>query len=135
MRKKKSAHDREHELQIKRLEFETQKLRYDAEAEVRARSKSEFDVTKNIRLVPKFQKKDVDKYFAHFEKIAENLKWPRGLYYCKVHLLTRGLLSLVLQSAFIDTAMEVYSALSPRPSTDYDTIKENVFKAYKLVSD
>ena len=47
-------------------------MRYDAEAEVRARSKSEFDVTKNIRLVPKFQEKDVDKYFAHFEKIAQN---------------------------------------------------------------
>ena len=35
------------------------------------------DVTKHIRLVPPFQEKEVDKYFLHFEKVAENLKWPR----------------------------------------------------------
>ena len=33
--------------------------------------------TKNIRLVPSFQEKEVDKYFLHFEKVAENLKWPK----------------------------------------------------------
>ena len=36
-----------------------------------------FDVTKHIRLVPPSQEKEVDKYFLHFEKVAENLKWPR----------------------------------------------------------
>ena len=35
-----------------------------------------FDVTQHIRLVPPFQEKEVDKYFLHFEKVAENLKWP-----------------------------------------------------------
>ena len=36
-----------------------------------------FGVTKHIRLVPPFQEKEVDKYFLHFEKVAENLKWPK----------------------------------------------------------
>ena len=36
-----------------------------------------FDVTKHIRLVPPFQEKEVDKYFLDFEKVAENLKWPK----------------------------------------------------------
>ena len=36
-----------------------------------------FDVTKYIRLVPPFQEKEVDKYFLHFEKIAENLKMAK----------------------------------------------------------
>ena len=36
-----------------------------------------FDVTKHIRLVPPFQEKEVDKYILHFEKVAENLKWPK----------------------------------------------------------
>ena len=36
-----------------------------------------FDVTKHIRLVRPFQEKEVDKYFLHFEKVAENLKWPK----------------------------------------------------------
>ena len=38
-----------------------------------------FDVTKHIRLVPPFQEKEVDKYYLHFEKVAENLKWPKAL--------------------------------------------------------
>ena len=36
-----------------------------------------FDVTKHIRLVPPFQEKEVYKYFLHFEKVAENLNWPK----------------------------------------------------------
>ena len=40
-------------------------------------SSSTFDITKHIRLVPPFQKVEVDKYFLHFEKVAENLKWPK----------------------------------------------------------
>ena len=35
-----------------------------------------FEVTKYIRLVPPFHEKEVGKYFLHFEKVAENLKWP-----------------------------------------------------------
>ena len=38
---------------------------------------TQFDVTKHICLVPPFQEKEVDKYFLHFEKVAENLKWPK----------------------------------------------------------
>ena len=30
-----------------------------------------------IRLVPPFQEKEVDKYFLHFEKVTENLNWPK----------------------------------------------------------
>jgi hypothetical protein len=39
--------------------------------------RSELDVARNIRLVPKFQEKAVDKDFRQFEKVAENLKWPK----------------------------------------------------------
>ena len=40
-------------------------------------SSAHFDVTKHIKLVPPFQEKKVDKYFLHFKKVAENLKWPK----------------------------------------------------------
>ena len=30
----------------------------------------DFNVTKQVRLVPPFQEKEVDKYFSHFEKVA-----------------------------------------------------------------
>ena len=36
-----------------------------------------FDPARNIRLVPKFNERSVDKYFPQFEKVAENLKWPK----------------------------------------------------------
>ena len=38
---------------------------------------SAFDPARNIRLVPPFQEKEVDKYFAHFEKVADSLSWPK----------------------------------------------------------
>ena len=119
--REKNAQDREVELQIKQLEFETQKMKHELELEARAKSKTEFDVSKSIRLVPKFQEKDVDKYFIHFEKIAENLKWPKEFW------------PLLLQSSFLGKAREVYSALSLAQSTDYDVIKKSVLKAYELV--
>ena len=34
---------------------------------------SAFDPARNIRLVPPFQEKEVDEYFAHFEKVADSL--------------------------------------------------------------
>ena len=57
-KKEKNAQDLE--LRIKQLECETQKIKHDFELEFRARSKTKFDVSKSIRLVPKFQEKDVD---------------------------------------------------------------------------
>ena len=55
-----------------------------------------FDVTKHIRLVPPFQEKEVDKYFLHFEKVAENLNWPKEHW------------TLLLQSVLIGKAHEIY---------------------------
>ena len=35
-----------------------------------------FDLSKHIRLVPPFQDKEIDKYIAHFERVAHRLQWP-----------------------------------------------------------
>ena len=59
-----------------------------------------FDVTKNIRLVPPFQEKEVDTYFLHFDKVSENLKWPKEHW------------ALLLQSVVIGKAREIYTQLS-----------------------
>ena len=37
---------------------------------------TKFDLGKNVRLVPPFNESEVDKYFQHFERVAQNLKWP-----------------------------------------------------------
>ena len=80
-----------------------------------------FDVTKHIRLVPPFQEKEVDKYFLHFEKVAENLKWPKEHW------------TLLLQSVVIGKAREIYTQLTLEQSSDYDKVKELILKAYELV--
>ena len=55
-----------------------------------------FDVTKHIRLVPAFQEKKLKKYFLHFDKVAENLKWPKEHW------------TLLLQSVVIGKARKIY---------------------------
>ena len=61
-------------------QFELEKLRLLEKKEV-SPVRSEFDAAKNIRLVPKFQEKAVDKYFPQFEKVAANLKWPKQYWF------------------------------------------------------
>ncbi|VDH93391.1 protocadherin Fat 4 [Mytilus galloprovincialis] len=106
-----------------RLEMEKLKLEMvKEESNTKVQSKSEyFDAAKNIRLVPKFCEKTVDKYFPQFEKIAHNLKWPRPYW------------TTMLQSVFEGKAAEIYSALPSEKSSDYDTVKQEVLKAYELV--
>ena len=80
-----------------------------------------FDVNKHTRLVPPFQEKEVDKYFLHFEKVAENLKWPKEHW------------TLLLQSVVIGEAREIDTQLSLEQSSDYDKVKELILKAYGLI--
>ena len=80
-----------------------------------------FDVTKHIRLVPPFQEKEVDKYFLHFEKVGENLNWPKEHW------------TLLLQSVLIGRAREIYIQLGVEQSHHYETVKELILKGYELV--
>lgn len=60
----------DHELELEKLELE-EKLGL---SHAGTSSTSNFDITEHIRLVPPFQEVEVDKYFLHFWKLAENLK-------------------------------------------------------------
>ena len=115
--------EKDERMHREKLDFELQKLKLEKGQEnpVPSHVKSEFDAAKNIRLVPKFQEKSVDKYFPQFEKIAANLKWPREFW------------PTLLQSVLIGKAAEVYSALSLAESSDYDKVKDVILKAYQLV--
>ena len=80
-----------------------------------------FNGTKHIRLAPPYQEKEVNKHFLHFEKVAENLQWPNEHW------------TLLLQSVVIGKARDIYTQLSLEQSSDYDKVKEVIFKAYELV--
>ena len=120
--------------QERQMQIEKEKLKFDAELKMKELelqnmtvkrqsldSGAHFDVMKHIRLVPPFQEKEVDKYFLHFEKVAENLKWPKEHW------------TLLLQSVIIGKAREIYTQLTVEQSSSYDTVKELILKAYELV--
>ena len=92
----------EKEVELKEIEARVrmEKDKFEKQGSSGASSHSGFNATKNIRLVPKFEGKEVDKYFLHFEKIAESLKWPNESW------------TLLLQSVFVGKAREIYSSLS-----------------------
>ncbi|VDI50321.1 Hypothetical predicted protein [Mytilus galloprovincialis] len=100
-----------------RLEMEKMKIEMvKEESNTKVQSKSEyFDAAKNIRLVPKFCEKTVDKYFPQFEKIAHNLNWPKPYW------------TTMLQSVFEGKAAEIYSALPSEKSSDYDTFDSQTY--------
>ena len=106
----KEAATREHELKMASLGIHTPKDKA-----------SVFDPARNIRLVPPFQEKEVDKYFAHFEKVADSLNWPKESWV------------LLLQSVLVGKAQEIYGSLSVEQSSNYEHVKEAILKAYELV--
>ncbi|KAJ8039110.1 hypothetical protein HOLleu_16729 [Holothuria leucospilota] len=64
---------REHEFRLKQLELgvikgSDPKIGLDTGV---------FDVSKHVKFVPKFQEDNVEKFFNHFEKLGEQLKWLR----------------------------------------------------------
>ena len=106
------------QLKLKELEIATAST---APPVPRTSRQAEFDVTKQVRFVPPFQETEVNKYFLHFEKVASSLSWPKQVW------------TLLLQSSLLGKAREAYSALSIEQSSDYDTVKRSILKAYELV--
>lgn len=80
-----------------------------------------FSVAQQVRLVPKFNEKDVEKYFLAFEKTAISLKWPKDQW------------TMLLQTALSGKALDTYSALPIDEITHYDSVKGGILKAYELV--
>ena len=109
--------EKEREFQLRMREIEMQERANQPKQKI----EYNFDVTKHIRLVPPFQEKEVDKYFLHFEKVAENLNWPKEHW------------TLLLQSVLIGKAREIYTQLGVEQSHHYETVKELILKGYELV--
>lgn len=111
------------------LELEQQKSKSALELE-QEKSKSNhqssessvmFEPYRVCRLVPPFSEDEVDQYFTHFEKVAQNLAWPKECW------------PTLLQTVFKGKARQAYNDLSHQDSQDYDTVKLTVLKSYELV--
>ncbi len=66
--------EKDRQMQIKMRELDLASDRHDSTSQ----ANSKFNILGNIKLVPPFSEKVVDKYFIMFEKVAENSRWPRG---------------------------------------------------------
>ena len=102
----------DHELEMKKLELQ-EKLECSRPI---SSSSVKFDVSKYIKLVPPFLEVDVDKYFLHFEKVAQNLEWPKKHW------------PMLLQSVLVGRAREIYTQLSVEQALDYDSVKKLILK-------
>ena len=115
--REREEREKEREFQLRMRETEMQ----ERANQLKQKIEYNFDITKHIRLVPPFQEKEVDKYFLHFEKVAENLNWPKEHW------------TLLLQSVLIGKAREIYTQLDVEQSHHYETVKELILKGYELV--
>ncbi|KAJ8047109.1 hypothetical protein HOLleu_06013 [Holothuria leucospilota] len=117
-RERREEKAREHEFRLKQLELGVIK---GSDPKIGLDTGGLFDVSKHVKFVPKFQEDNVEKFFNHFEKLGEQLKWPKDKW------------SILIQSNFTGKAQEVYSALSIEDSMDYDKVKKAILQAYELV--
>ena len=80
-----------------------------------------FDVSVNLRLLPKFSEKDPETFFLLFERLAEARQWSDA------HR------TLLLQCVLTGRAQEAFAALSVADSVRYRAVKAAVLKTYELV--
>ena len=85
------------ELEKAKIQQETRLREVDLALRGREGSHDSFEVTKQERLVPKFEEANVDGYFAHFERTALNLGWPKECW------------SMLLQTVLTGKAQRAYA--------------------------
>ena len=121
--RQRAEKEKEREFELKKMELEIRRDNPNLSNStfLNAPGTDSFDATKHIRLVPRFQEREVDKYFQHFEKIAASLNWPKDKW------------TLLLQSVLIGKARDIFTAMDLEQSVDYDVVKEAILKAYELV--
>ena len=109
------------ELEKIKIQQETRLREVDLAIRGRKESHDSFEVTKQARLVPKFEEANVDGYFAHFERTALNLGWPKECW------------SMLLQTVLTGNAQRAYATLPTENCADYDLVKAAVLKSFELV--
>lgn len=93
----------------------------DSDAEFLNAPTPQFNVAKNIVIIPPFREKEVEAYFQAFERIATALKWPKEVW------------ALMLQCKLTGKAQEVCAALPLEESVQYEVVKNAILRAYELV--
>ena len=80
-----------------------------------------FEWSKVSKLLPKFNEKDLTKFFLHFEKLMHQCECPEKYW------------TLLLQSVFTGKAQVAYSSMDVEMSKNYESVKDEILKLYQLV--
>lgn len=113
----------EREIELSRQEFEREKWALERKRLEEGKLEStpgnvahvgNGDITRNIRLLPKFEEANVDTFFTLFERVADLHNWPDA---------TR---CLMLQCVLIGRAAQAYTALGVLESRTYPCVKKAV---------
>lgn len=126
-------HEHAHMIRLKELELENEFRMRELEIQRELRLKelevrgsvpstcSTFNVANNVKLVPPFQEKAVDKYFSYFEKIALSSRWPKEYW------------TVLLQFVLVGKAQDIYMCMPVDDCDDYEKVKSAILKGYELV--
>ncbi|XP_064110087.1 uncharacterized protein LOC135217927 [Macrobrachium nipponense] len=80
-----------------------------------------INLAQALKFVPKFEENNVAEFFVSFERIAARLEWPQEYW------------TTLIQSKLVGRAQRVYVTLEEDLSSDYESVKAIVLKAYELV--
>lgn len=82
---------------------------------------SRFDVSRCVKIMPSFCSDTPDTFFEAFEHVAVERSWPRGEWVTLIHRELTG------------KAQEACISLGFADSSNYETVKKAVLRAYDLV--
>ncbi len=74
-------------------------------------------IARSMSLLPRFDEREVEKYFLMFEKVAESMGWPRDMY------------CMFLQSVLTGKEKDVFCGLSTAQYAEYGLVKERILQA------
>ncbi|XP_064100696.1 uncharacterized protein LOC135211309 [Macrobrachium nipponense] len=108
------AKERDHEIQLLKLQMSADNGNYRSDND-------RFNLLSALKFVPQFNEEDVSEFFISFERIAKKLNWPRDMWTTLIQCRLKG------------KSQRVYNTLNEGLSSDYDSVKAIILKAYDLV--
>ncbi|XP_069976068.1 uncharacterized protein [Penaeus vannamei] len=111
----------ENEFRMRELEIQRELKLKELEMRCSVSTSVPFNVANNVKLVPPFQEKAVDKYFNYFEKIALSSGWPKEYW------------TVLFQSVLVGKAQDIYMCMPVDECGDYEKVKSAILKGYELV--
>ena len=112
----------QHELQLRKLELQNAAEHATiAPSSTLSSNTHVFRVDTAVKLVPKFNERDIDSFLLTFERIASLNNWPKNQY------------SAVLQALLTGKAQKVFTELTAEQCKDYDALKAALLLSYSVV--